>query len=184
MAPDSDSATFLAQMFEKLTDARFINRIGGFPATYEGLRGILQGNKSRKSTLDTLGSIMVYSMIAYYPIEHIWYLSTFNKSVIKIDSNKWSRWSCQFWSIYILADLASTYIRERKLTHEAEKTQSTETIKQRDTLRWGYTVILADLVMALHWSVENGPITNNQICFVGVYGGIVNLWLKWKKMGV
>lgn len=193
----TETAAFLEEAFNKMTDARFTNRITGLPATLEGFFSMRAAEHASKavdtSTLSVLNKVMVYSMLVYYPLEHAWFLSTLKPKLINIDSDKWSMWSCRAWTVYILCDLAGTVIRARALSDEIAATERTKASvvdkskavsdlkRRRMHLRVWLTCVLADLVMAGHWSVPNGPVSPKQICAVGIYGGVAGLWLKWIK---
>ena len=88
-------AEFLSGVFGKVTDARFINRVMAWPATLESV--FHYANNPDNSSLGVLGQVMTWSMVAYYPLEHGWLLSTFKPQMVNIDGNKWSLWSCRFW---------------------------------------------------------------------------------------
>jgi hypothetical protein len=88
-------AEFLSGVFGKVTDARFINRVMAWPATLESV--FHYANNPDNSALGVLGQVMTCSMVAYYPLEHGWLLSTFKPQMVNIDGNKWSLWSCRFW---------------------------------------------------------------------------------------
>mmetsp|Transcript_19926 Transcript_19926/g.35408 ORF Transcript_19926/g.35408 Transcript_19926/m.35408 type:complete len:243 (-) Transcript_19926:359-1087(-) len=178
---------FLLDLFTKVTDARFINRIGSFPATLEGLYRTAASKD--KSIFAMLTSIKIWSMLIYSPMEHLWLLSTFKPKMININSDWWSMWSCRAWAAYVLADLYGTFLNAKKVDKEIAKApKSTESDlaaieklkeKKSDLYLW-FTCALTDLVMAANWSVPAGPVSNKQIALVGIYGGCANLYLKWK----
>lgn len=178
-------AEFLSGVFGKVTDARFINRVMAWPATLESV--FHYANNPDNSSLGVLGQVMTWSMVAYYPLEHGWLLSTFKPQMVNIDGNKWSLWSCRFWAVYVVCDLLGTYIREQSVSEQIgklsadERDKLAELKKQQRNLRIWYTCALCDLVMAVQWSVAQGPFSTKQICGVGIYGGVAGLYLKWLK---
>ncbi len=90
-------------------------------------------------------------------------------------------------AVYVVCDLLGTYIREQSVSEQIgkltadEKEKLAELKKQQRNLRIWYTCALCDLVMAVQWSVAQGPFSTKQICGVGIYGGVAGLYLKWLK---
>jgi len=190
---DTANVLFLTDFFAKLTDARFINRIIGLPATLESLFEHASG-KPDNSIASLLGKIMTWSMIIYHPIEHIWFLSTLKGSIFNINSDLWSQWSCRAWAVYVICDAIGTLMRSEAVSKEiktlstdktmdkGEKQQKLAELKtKKQRLGIWATCIVCDFLMATHWSVEDGPLSNNQICATGIWGGVAGLYLKWKS---
>lgn len=179
----TELAGFLAEIFTRMTDARFVNRIGGLPATLESL--FSYANDPDHSFLGKLGSIMTWSMVGYYPLEHVWLLSTWKPKFVNIDSDKWSIWSCRFWAVYCVCDVLGTHIRTQNIEKALVKTSDESEKKKMSTqlkyLRIWMTCAICDLIMSLQWSVANGPFSNKQISLIGIYGGLANLYIKWMK---
>ncbi len=164
-------------------DARFINRLFGAPLFLESL--IRAWNT--KGVLGKCDRAMAWSMILYYPLEHVWWLSTLKPKLVNVNSDKWSIWSCRFWTVYVLADLLQGVIRMRqtqKLAAEEKDEKKRNALKKqlRNQLI-GYTVSFSDFPLALQWSdlSQNAPFTEWQIAATGIYGGVIGWLLKWIK---
>mmetsp|Transcript_12406 Transcript_12406/g.15389 ORF Transcript_12406/g.15389 Transcript_12406/m.15389 type:complete len:242 (+) Transcript_12406:151-876(+) len=185
---ESDLAKFLVEVFTKLTDARFVNRLGGLPATIAWFLAALRNGNSMESLLD---KGMAASMLLYYPMEHVWYFSTYTSRFVKVNSNWWCLWYCRVWALYVVMDLANTYLRINQIkaalksawsdeSNEAKKNKHSLTKQLYQSRLWA-KIALCDFLMACQWSVEQGPLSDNFISLVGVYGGAANLYLKWLK---
>mmetsp|Transcript_7652 Transcript_7652/g.8790 ORF Transcript_7652/g.8790 Transcript_7652/m.8790 type:complete len:233 (-) Transcript_7652:801-1499(-) len=181
---DGTLAKFLLEVFEKLTDARFVNRLGGFSAS---VAWYLAALKNGSSTSALLNRGMAASMVLYYPMEHIWYFSTFKNKYVNVNSNWWCLWYCRVWLAYVIMDYSGTMIRIRKLKQKiaGDTEDSKPALKRELKNEWIWTrVVFCDFVMALQWSLEAGPFSDNFISFVGLYGGVVALYLKWRRATV
>ncbi|KAF7374962.1 TPR-REGION domain-containing protein [Mycena sanguinolenta] len=135
----------------------------------------------------TIERLQGWSMLGYYPFEHLCYLrihdvipatvpspaSLLNPAAkpIKLDSSTLSLWSCRCWASYVILQFA--HLREdRKLLQLQQRTLRkgkggvlTAAEKQDLARRWdaywsGLLVNTCNLPLALHWSIEGGLIKN------------------------
>jgi hypothetical protein len=119
-------------------------------------------------------------MLAYYPLEHLYYLSShgilpesipnimslFSSKAksIKLNANRLAMWSCRFWALYVVLQFA--HLREdRKLLKMRERTirkakgvtsnaSEKEELRQRWDAFWNEVVVnLAYLPLTIHWCV-------------------------------
>jgi len=175
----SAQSEFLLELFSKLTDARFVNRIIGLPGTLEGW--FTAGD-------DSLSNIMAISMILYFPVEHLWWLSTLKPKFIRINSDSWSMWSCRFWTIYCVCDVLKTLKASGEVQKQIDKgngklssRELRELKRKRMHLGIWLTCAASDLVMALQWSRPTPIVSDRIITLIGIYGGVAGLLLKWLK---
>lgn len=176
-----EAAKAMADFYARVSDARFVNRFFSLPLMVEGLLRLWKV----KTTQAMLTRGMYWSMLLYYPVEHVWWLSTLAPKVIPIDSDKWSRVSCQAWAAYVVFDMCGTFLRfreaEKKGSAATDPSIRAECDKQMYLEKVWFSVECADLIMALHWSVPQGPLSNIGIGIAGAYGGAAGLWFKWVK---
>jgi hypothetical protein len=120
-------------------------------------------------------------MLAYYPLEHVYYLGshgiiptvitlpfslfTSKKRKLSLDLNTLGLWSCRFWAIYVALHFAHL-LEDRKLLKQrynslrkAKGTGLTQAekleIKQRWDAFWSEVVInLGYLPLTIHWYVN------------------------------
>jgi hypothetical protein len=119
-------------------------------------------------------------MLAYYPLEHLYYLrsrgiipstipsltSFFSKAKkhIRLDADKLSLWSCRFWALYVILHFA--HLKEDKKLLEARQrslrkgkgtgltAEERQDMGQKRDMFWSEVVAnLAYLPVTLHWYV-------------------------------
>jgi hypothetical protein len=123
--------------------ARYVNRLLGLPAAAEASRSGSWGSPK------ALGKAMAWTMLVYYPLEHLAYLKWQTPKWIapsqknhRLAANA-SAWSCRFWFAYIVLDL----VRSGVALKNAPETRRTERLQ-----------IVRNLLFSLpsiHWSLPN-----------------------------
>ena len=95
-----------------LSFARYALRLLGLPASMEAARSGSWGNK----THPWLGQIMAWSMIGYYPMEHVAYLRWQAPQLLpNQNAERWSAWSCRCWLLYIVTDMTQSALKLKGL---------------------------------------------------------------------
>ena len=141
----------LMKLSGEISWARYVLRFFGLPAAINGvdLRSwALEDNSKR------LGQVMSWTMIAYYPLEHLAYLcykapsvnwlpcaTTSNACKNDVDSiistdrycysssilaSKASAWSCRFWFTYLLLDIYRCTLSLRELKQNPHQTSKAD----------------------------------------------------------
>ena len=115
-------------------------------------------------------------MLAYYPLEHLYYLrshgilpSTIASPLslfpsVKLDANKLAKWSSRFWMLYVVLHFA--HLKEdKKLLEERQRSlrkgkgtglsaaEKQDMCQKWDTFWSGVMTNLVDLPIAIHWYV-------------------------------
>lgn len=138
---------FLARVYGKdtlqalsyeLLYTRYANRLLGFPAALEAARNGSWTSSSQKypKLFRYLGQILAWSMVCYYPAEHIAYLQWKVPKWSKThrSAEKWSAWSCRCWVIYIVTEMVQNIAQLRECRSrliKAEKDGEDRTQLQR-----------------------------------------------------
>ena len=149
--------------------ARYITRGTEWPTSWEAVWNDSwtpftdpHNPHSRYSRLGKLlGRILAWSMVAYYPAEHLafarWKVSP--SSPLQRLAEKYSAWSCRAWLVYILADIVQASIA---LTTQPVKPPDDDdpATKQAALARRHkqYVVLTRNLLFLLpayHWSLPN-----------------------------
>ncbi|TIB70670.1 hypothetical protein E3Q16_02280 [Wallemia mellicola] len=122
--------------------------------------------------------LQALSMIAYYPLEHTWYLA--HHGVLPVTpstSNKIAVWSCRFWMLYTVLQLVhnwddhSTLLKDKERDLSEEKGVNRFAIDKKLKGIVDDTIInLAYLPLTLHWSLPAGIFSND--AWVGLFGSI------------
>ncbi|KAL4249700.1 hypothetical protein ABKN59_006140 [Abortiporus biennis] len=204
--PVSTVATSLAKFGGIVGDARMLSNIWGLLPIIRWLTS-LERNPPPTRKLLTIERLQGWSMLAYYPLEHLYYLLAhsivpsqisrpsllpFKKSEpsepLNLDAGVISRVSTRFWALYVVLQLA--HLREdRKLLKVRERAVSKskaitaqaeqeELNKRWDALYSEVVVNLAYLPLTAHWSLEKGLFQNE--FWVGVCGMIAAL-ASWRS---
>lgn len=166
---------FLVEIFEKLTDARFVNRLFGTPAMWSWFCSV----NSRKSPEHFLEKLMALAMLFYYPLEHAWWLTTLNTSInqfIAFDGLQASLWSLRAWAVYVVLDVIRTRMALKRLAKLPNK--RIEDVAEQRRLKLWLQSCLCDFILAVQYSVVQGPFPAPVVAFAGWYGGMVGMYLK------
>ncbi|KAG5718982.1 hypothetical protein E4T56_gene20395 [Termitomyces sp. T112] len=194
--PDSAAATSFSKIGSIIGDSRTLWRIWGLLPIVQWLISLERTPPATRNLL-TLERLQGWSMIAYYPLEHLSYLmfngtipstlsikSPFSTRQISLSANSLSVWSCRFWAIYVL--LQFIHLREdfkllrarqrnlRKGKGTGLSSMEKKELQQRWDAYWSDCIInLGYLPLTVHWSLEKGLFRND--VWVGVFGLIAGL---------
>jgi len=140
-------------------------------------------------------------MLAYYPLEHLYYLcshglipssipslsSLFSATgkPVSLNTGAIGKWSCRFWAVYVILQFAHLQddrkllqLRQRSLSKAKGKAPAVngelEELRKRWDSYWNEIITnISYLPLTIHWSLENG-LFNNDI-WVGVFGLVAAL---------
>jgi hypothetical protein len=89
----------------------------GLPCSVEAARtGSWGDSGSSNPWIHKLGRLMAWSMIGYYPLEHIAYLRWTSPQLLPgRNAEKMSAYSCRFWLAYIVADMTKSILKCKEL---------------------------------------------------------------------
>jgi hypothetical protein len=114
--------------------ARYILRFYGFPSTMEAVRnGTWEDPQSYLGRL--LGKLMAWSMLGYYPLEHVAYVRWTSPKLLpysSLNANRLSAYSCRFWLLYLLAELAQGTIRLRRMYNSRKELKAAAASEKDD----------------------------------------------------
>ncbi|KAI2506022.1 hypothetical protein MHU86_8433 [Fragilaria crotonensis] len=138
--------------------ARYLLRFYGMPSALEAVRNS-SWEDSTSSWGKTTGKLMAWSMLVYYPLEHVAYLKWTSPELLpsSLNANRFSAYSCRFWLLYLVAELVQGSVRLRRLYHERtlqedgrEEVQVSIASEQIQMLRSALFTL-----PCLHWSLPN-----------------------------
>ena len=188
--PMTNTQLFLLELKARLSDARFVNRMFGFPATLEGFAAWDDDNQPHDLfSLESLHSFIskgkTMSMLIYYPMEHIYWLSSFKNSIFSSANTGWfSKLSCQAWLFYVFCDFLGTLVnivrtQYQLMSNEIDGASRKKiTSELRKMIVW-MTCIMSDMVLALQFSVDKPPFSPETVRYAGLWGGAIGLYYKW-----
>ncbi|KAF5342008.1 hypothetical protein D9611_001948 [Ephemerocybe angulata] len=132
-SPESKGAAAYAKIGSILGDSRTVWRFWGLLPIFQWLISLERSPPATRALL-TIERLQGWSMLAYYPLEHLSYLLSHNiipstlpsplslfssspsgkKKLIKLDAGKLSLWSTRFWAVYVFLHFAHLW-EDRKL---------------------------------------------------------------------
>jgi len=181
---------------------RFANFISPISETrvilrFFGLFGTIQGffYKDPDPFLNLMYLIENISMLVYYPSEHIAWASS-REIIFGFDSNKLYKWSCRAWLLYILLDILTDCNNFLKLKIKSqimykdvvddqpdkipeEHLADIKSLRQTNLLK--FVQNFSDMVLAINWSVDNGPVSDLGLGVAGSIASFVGFYLRWKN---
>jgi len=191
----TEQAEAIGKFASQLSNYRMITRFSGVPATIESFFAL---KDEKDPLLRAIASAQAVSMLGYYPLEHIAWLSD-NGIIRKIDTDPLWRLSSMSWWLYVVLDLIVAFKKHKSLSKQIERVQrrisssvstseeSKEAKKQLSDLlqqkriRFLQTVtVLCDFVLAWHWSVKTSPFSDLMIGIVGSIGSMIGFYFRWK----
>ncbi|KAJ7022627.1 hypothetical protein C8F04DRAFT_1137596 [Mycena alexandri] len=183
--PASGVASGLSKFASAVSDSQMLGRFWGLLQIFQWLISLERTQQPTRNLL-TIERLQGWSMLGYYPLEHLCYLrihgvipekvsspaSLRNPKAkpIPLDSKYLSLWSCRCWAAYVILQFA--HLREdRKLlklqhrTLRKSKVAVTAAEKRDLDRRWdafwsSLLVNICNLPLALHWSLDGGLIQN------------------------
>ncbi|KAI0950776.1 hypothetical protein AcW1_010357 [Taiwanofungus camphoratus] len=172
--PISSAAEGWTKLGSIVGDARTLFRIWGLLPIIQWLISIERSPPPTRKLL-TIERLQGWSMLAYYPLEHVYYLLShsiippefpsvslsallpFNKSKFSgkrtpLDMNALSIWSCRFWALYVA--LQFVHLREdgkllKKQERAVGKSKAIATQAERDELKKRWDALWSEFVVNL-----------------------------------
>ncbi|GAA6028648.1 hypothetical protein JCM8097_007328 [Rhodosporidiobolus ruineniae] len=201
-----DLALRIEKLRATISDARVLYRLFGLFPIIEWAQSLNDpASQPKDKQLLLLNKLQAWSMILYYPLEHIYYLA--GKGVFKISPkriNEIALWSCRFWAAYVVLQIfhirrsfqllrldraalvSSTRKRVRagKVSDDDIKQEKAamQALKAREAdLKRDCWVQAGYLPLTAHWSLPSGLLPSNT--WVGICGtvaatvGLKRVWL-------
>ena len=157
--------------------ARYLLRFYGMPSALEAVRNS-SWEDSTSSLGRTTGKLMSWSMLIYYPLEHVAYLKWTSPELIPVslNANRFSAYSCRFWLVYLVAELVQGSMRLRRLYHELSQDEEDDDTnnERRKEVQVSITSEQIQMVRSalfalpcLHWSLpkwDTEPWLSDGVC--------------------
>jgi Peroxisomal biogenesis factor 11 (PEX11) len=137
IVPSSTSNGLLPQWIQKLSYdicyARYVTRLLGLPVAIEGAMSgswatscSVRKNPSLDATYRFIGLVLAYSMVAYYPAEHVAFFLWMNpnaESVLNLSAATWFYVSMRCWLVYLVAEMIQCVLKYNELQHHQRAMQ-------------------------------------------------------------
>jgi len=184
--PVSSSADAFGKFASAVSDSQMLGRFWGLLQIFQWLISLERTQQPTRNLL-TIERLQGWSMLGYYPLEHLCYLrihdvipatvpspaSVLNPAAkpISLDPGSLALLSCRFWASYVILQFA--HLREDRMllmlqqrTLRKGKGGALTAVEKRDLARrwdayWsGLLVNACNLPLSLHWSTQGGLIKN------------------------
>jgi len=193
--PEASSVAAFSRLAATVGDARMLWRLWGILPIIQWFNSLERSQPPTRNLL-TIERLQAWSMLAYYPLEHVYWLASHSLLPWNIPArtlDKISRWSCRFWAAYVILqflhlreDALLIAARERTLRQDKGKT-STSKEGEADTTdkRWAdiaqrkaairneALINGAYLPLTLHWSIDGGLFREE--AWVGLFGFVAGI---------
>jgi len=201
----SATAAAFSKIYDLIGDSRMLWRFWGLLPIYQWLTSLERMHPPTRKLL-TIERLQGWSMIAYYPLEHLYYLRAHAvlpavlalpllKKSISLNTGKLGLWSTRFWAAYVFLQFAHLRedhhllkLRERALNKVKGKGKASDEAAEKADLTQRWDALINELVvnlgylpLTLHWSLEKGLFSNE--IWVGIFGliaGIASFRSGWQ----
>ncbi|KZS94161.1 hypothetical protein SISNIDRAFT_453882, partial [Sistotremastrum niveocremeum HHB9708] len=174
-AATSQAAVSWAKLGGIVSDARVLWRIWGLLPIFQWMISLEKTSPPTRRLLN-IERIQGWSMLAYYPLEHLYYLGS--HQIIPISSKKLEKlslWSCRFWAVYVVLQFFHLSEDQRLLKLRERALRSVDAPEERKEIKRSKIAIANEfwtnvgyLPLTIHWSLEKGLFKNE--AWVGIFG--------------
>ncbi|KAG8734315.1 hypothetical protein FRC11_006116 [Ceratobasidium sp. 423] len=191
---ESFAVTALNKLGSNISSARTLWNFWGLLPIIQWLSSLERSQPQTRKLLN-IERLQALAMLAYYPLEHAYYLGS--QSIIRISprtSNKLVIWSCRVWAVYII--LQFEHLREdmrllaideraartaRKGGEVAAEASTSRVLAKRKSALWNQLLAnLGNFPLALHWSLEKGLFGNETwVNFFGLIAALASFKGGW-----
>ncbi|KIK55467.1 hypothetical protein GYMLUDRAFT_47864 [Collybiopsis luxurians FD-317 M1] len=200
----SITAARFSKLASSISDSRTLWRFWGLFTIIRWMTS-LEHNPQPTRNLLNIERLQGWSMLGYYPLEHLSYLlshdvlpskSTLNlspflakKQALQLNAGTLSVWSVRCWAFYVALQFA--HLREDRKLLQAKyrslrkielKPAEKEELKKRWDAYWSDLVVnLANFPLALHWSTGNKLIKHSvTVDLLNLIAALVSFRSGWK----
>ncbi|THU87260.1 hypothetical protein K435DRAFT_730021 [Dendrothele bispora CBS 962.96] len=192
----SDAATRLGKFASTISDSRTLWRFWGLLPIIQWLISLERNPHPTKKILG-IERLQAWSMMGYYPLEHLAYLASHEVIPPRLWSfslspGAMSIWSCRFWAAYVVLQIAHLredwkHLQARTRSYrKAKGTSLNENEKVEVQKRWDaywneLLINIANLPLALNWSMENGFIKSDVlVSILNLVAALASFRSGWK----
>lgn len=189
----SVAADKLAKLSSVISDSRTLWRIWGLLPIFQWLISI-ERNPPPSRLLQTIERLQGFSMLVYYPLEHVYYFAAHGILPPRFTpsselNNKIAIWSCRAWAAYVALqfwhlkeDYRLLRVQEDSLKKSGVDSpdpgsiaEQSSVISRRKAALWNELVVnMSYLPLTVHWSLEKGLFTNEVL--VGLFGTMAGIF--------
>ncbi|CAK5268759.1 unnamed protein product [Mycena citricolor] len=188
-----EPTSFAAEGFKKFAgmvgDSQTLGRFWGLLQIFQWLISLERTPQPTRNLL-TIERLQGWSMLGYYPLEHLSHLRSHDilppsisipvpvaekPKQLELDAGALSRASCRFWAAYVvlqfahlredrkLLQLQQRALKKSKVGGKISDAEKAEFARRWDAYWSGLLTNICNLPIALHWSVTGGIIKNSLV---------------------
>jgi len=203
--PTSSVAASFANFAGIIGDFKMLGRFWGLLPILQWMIAMERSPPPTRALL-TIERLQGWSMLVYYPLEHLYYLRAHNlipatipsvgsllrrtSKRIPLNGNSLIMWSCRAWAAYVVLQFVHL-MEDRKLLLMKEKNlrkgkgtaaEDKEDLRNKWDSFWNEVVAnSANLPLALHWSFDQGIFSNDiWITLFGFINAVASFRRGWK----
>ncbi|KAL1929670.1 hypothetical protein VTP01DRAFT_1808 [Rhizomucor pusillus] len=146
----------------------------------------------------TIERIQNWCNVIYYPLEHIYWLGAHQVIPLSEDkTNKIGMWSCRFWAAYVVLEFGRLYEQYRNLksretallkrikagdveSDEDPEAEMASIKAERSSLFVNTMINSGYFPLTLHWSLEQGCISDVMVGIFGGFASIFQIYAAWR----
>jgi Peroxisomal biogenesis factor 11 (PEX11) len=148
---NNNTTNLLPQWMQKLSYdvcyARYVTRLLGLPVALEGAMSgswatSCYKNNKKNQRLETLyqriGLLLAYSMVAYYPVEHVAFFLWMNpnaETILNMPAETWFYISMRCWLLYLIVETVQCVIKCNELQHYKNMMQQSKKTDRKERTR-------------------------------------------------
>ncbi|EQC39128.1 hypothetical protein SDRG_03336 [Saprolegnia diclina VS20] len=187
----------LGAVASQISYARYVTRFTGIFECIEALQNDSWTYADDDPRVRQLVKLQVYSMLLYYPLEHVSFVGFVAPKWFNVDAMRAMRQSCMAWTVYVVLDMYANHLRltklakrekmlEAKIIDEANPDAVAERATELATIQstrqyliinqWRNVLFLPNCI---HWSSERGIIPEVLVQFLGFAEGVLGIWQTW-----
>ncbi|EIW83996.1 hypothetical protein CONPUDRAFT_43523, partial [Coniophora puteana RWD-64-598 SS2] len=181
----SPSALSLAKLADLVGDAKMLMRFWGLLPIVQWMMS-LERNPPPTKRLQNIERLQGWSMLGYYPFEHLYYLRAHDiipatlpllalgvpkPATLNLHAGKLAMWSTRFWAAYVVLQIAHLWEdrglliqkeRQLKVGNKRLDVEEKRDLENKwDALLNELVVNIGNLPLAIHWSLQKGIFTND-----------------------
>jgi Peroxisomal biogenesis factor 11 (PEX11) len=165
---DSKGRTGLAKLATELYFTRAANRLFFLPSALATALEACRNTDSTRATATKqpwgsrmLGHVLAWSMVGYYPTEHVAYFHWMAPSWLARgrSAERFSAWSCRCWVAYIVAESALCVLDLKKKSKTSTTTETSGTDNNRQLQQLQLLRNALYIGPAVHWSLPNWDVS-------------------------
>ncbi|KAI9741994.1 MAG: hypothetical protein M1834_000383 [Cirrosporium novae-zelandiae] len=173
----------LRALADMISDHRNFRRLFGLLGIYSWAVSTYR-YPPKDRVLKSISWIQVFANVLYQYLENAAYLTRWNVvKLSKAQTSSYWLWSSRWWMLHVVLDIGRL-LRERQLRAREEGTSEKDvSLTEQENARWWkeWWVNIAYLPLTVHWSLEEGCVSEDAVGALGSVAGILGFRQAWRE---